>query len=103
MNEAEDERLLFRFTFVDDGGEKAFVTHYRPKHLPLSAELSGVSKYLGLREFGDCPEFDFEPCFFRTLKFAPRGDDIWGSQRESHGYLFLPAAQVRRGVNHDQA
>ena len=32
MKATEDEQFLFRFTFIDTGGEEAFVTHYRPKH-----------------------------------------------------------------------
>src|SRR6266851_2431763 len=42
MKSAEDDRFQFRFTFIDTGGEKAFVTHYRPKHLPVSSEVKGV-------------------------------------------------------------
>jgi hypothetical protein len=92
-------RFLFRFTFVDVGGEKAFVTHYRPKHLPLSVELSGVFKYLGLREFEDCPEFDFESCFFRTLKFVPRGDDVWGGNVDfAHRAFDAHATQFSPGI-----
>ena len=47
------------------GGEEAFVTHYRPKHSPMSSELRSVLSYLGLRAFDSCPEFDFEGCYFR--------------------------------------
>jgi hypothetical protein len=38
----EEEQFLFRFTFIDTGGEEAFVTHYRPKHSPISSELHSV-------------------------------------------------------------
>ncbi len=40
MKSTADDRFLFRFTFIDTGREKAFVTHYRPKHLPISSELA---------------------------------------------------------------
>lgn len=36
MKLSEDERFSFCFTFLDTGNEKAFVIHYRPKHLPVS-------------------------------------------------------------------
>jgi hypothetical protein len=78
MKKTEDDKFLFRFSFIDTGQEKAFVTHYRPKHPPLSSELRSLFKHLGLHEFTECPEFDFEPCFFRTLQFVPRGDNFWG-------------------------
>jgi hypothetical protein len=99
MKAAEDERFRFRFTFIDIGREKAFVTHYRPKHLPISSELSGVFKYLGLRDFKDCPEFDFEPCFFSTWKFVPRGDDMWGGNvNYSHRAFDAHATQFSPGI-----
>ena len=57
MKSTEDDRFQFRFSFMHAGHEKAFVTHYRPKHLPFSSEVRGVFDYLGLREFNHCPEF----------------------------------------------
>jgi hypothetical protein len=99
MKSTEDDRFQFRFTFIDTGGEKAFVTHYRPKHLPVSSEVSGVFGYLGLREFKDCPEFDFEPCFFRTLRLVPRGDDMWsGNVDYAHRAFDAHASQFSLGI-----
>ena len=69
MKQTEDDTFLFCFSFVKTGNEKGFVTHYRPKHPPLSSELRMVFSYLGLQEFQECPEFDFEPCFYRTKRF----------------------------------
>lgn len=65
LKASEDERFLFPFTFIDTNDEKGFVTHYRPKHLPMSSEIRSVFSYLGLRAFDDCPEFDFDGCYFR--------------------------------------
>jgi hypothetical protein len=99
MKATEDERFLFRFTFLDTGGTKGFVTHYRPKHLPLSSELTGVFKYLGLRQFNDCPEFEFEPCFFRTLRFEDRGDNMWGGNVEyAHRSFDALSTQFSPGI-----
>ncbi|MGH9428827.1 MAG: hypothetical protein ACRD2L_21280, partial [Terriglobia bacterium] len=78
MKKTKDERFMFCFSFIDTGRDKAFVTHYRPKHPPLSTELRSVFGYLGLQEFENCPEFEFEPCFFRTLQFEPRDDNPFG-------------------------
>lgn len=99
MKAAEDERFLFSFTFVDTGNDKGFVTHYRPKHLPLSSELGGVLRYLGLHEFAECPQFDFETCFYRTLEFVPRGDDMWGGNVEvAHRAFDAHATQFSTGI-----
>ena len=65
LKATEDNQFFFSFTFIDTGSEEAFVTHYRPKHLPISSELRSVFSYLGLKAFDDCPEFDFEGCHFR--------------------------------------
>jgi hypothetical protein len=35
-----------------------------------------------LREFQDCPEFDFEPCFYRTRSFESRGDGLFDNNTE---------------------
>jgi hypothetical protein len=99
MKLTEDDRFLFCFTFIDTGGDKAFVTHYCPKHLPISSEVSGVLGYLGLREFENCPEFDFETCFFRTLRFVPRGDDMWGGNVDhAHRAFDAHASQFSPGI-----
>jgi hypothetical protein len=68
MNASEDDKFRYKFTFIDTGREKGFVTHYRPRHPPLSAEVRSVFTYLGLKEFHQCPEFDFEACHYRTLQ-----------------------------------
>jgi TIR domain len=99
MKKTEDERFQFSFTFIDTGQDKAFVTHYRPKHLPMSSELGGVFKYLGLQEFQSCPEFDFEPCFFRTLRFVPRDDGFGGGNVEfAHGAFDAHPTRFSPGI-----
>jgi hypothetical protein len=83
MKATEDNNFRFRFTFVTTDQGKGFVTHYGPKHPPLSSEMSSVFQYLGLSEFPQCPEFDFEPCYYRTLLFEERGDGPFDSNTES--------------------
>lgn len=31
MKKTEDDKFLFRFTFIDAGDDKGFITHYWPK------------------------------------------------------------------------
>lgn len=82
MKATEDINFLFRFTFITTNHGKGFVTHYRPKHPPLSTEMSSVFQYLGLHEFRECPEFDFETCHYRTLLFEPRSDGPFDNNTE---------------------
>lgn len=99
LSESEDERFFFKFTFIDTGHEKGFVTHYRPKHLPVSSEIAGVFAYLGIRSFKDCPEFDFEPCYYRTTSLEPRGDDMWGGNVDhSHRTFGAHANDFSKGI-----
>jgi hypothetical protein len=105
MKATEDERFFFRFTFLDTGAEKTFVTHYRPKHLPMSSELSSVFSYLGLGVFDDCPEFDFETCYFRTLRFeagrTPFEGNVEYAHRcfDAHQSRFSPAIESLLAAN----
>jgi TIR domain len=88
MKRTEDERFRFQFNFVETEHEAGFVTHYRPQHPPLSAEMVGVFRYLGLKQFDECPEFDFEQCYYRTLLFQQYGDGPWESNTDNAHRIF---------------
>jgi len=49
MRKSEDDAFLYRFAWIETAGEKGWVTHYQPKHPPLSSELQGIFTYLGLQ------------------------------------------------------
>ena len=100
MKATEDANFFFRFTFITTNSEKGFVTHYKPKHPPLSSEMSNVLRHLGLSEAPQCAEFDFEPCFFRTLSFEQRGNSLFDNNTEfahacfdAHSTQFSPAIE----------
>lgn len=49
MKRSEDQAFQYRFVWVVTGtGMKGWITHYRPKNPPLSAELETVFRFLGL-------------------------------------------------------
>jgi TIR domain len=99
MKKTEDDKFLYGFTFIDTGGNKGFVTHYRPKHPPLSSELRSVFKYLGLKEFKECPEFDFESCHFKTLQFFQDDSNRFrGNVEYAHQAFDAHALQFSLGV-----
>jgi hypothetical protein len=99
MKATEDDRFQFRFTFIDAGRDKAFVTHYRPKHLPASSEVTGVFKYLGLHEFHSCPEFEFEPCYFTTRRFVQNEDRYFdGNVEHAHRCFDALATRFSPGI-----
>ena len=82
MKQTEDNNFLFRFTFIETDREDGFITHYRPKHPPLSAEMTSLFNFLGLRQFDECPEFDFESCYYRTLPYRSHGDTPFDSNTD---------------------
>ena len=99
MKQTEDANFQFHFTFITTDHGKGFVTHYRPKHPPLSEEIEKVFHLLGLQRFRDCPEFDFEECHYRTLRFEQRGDDYFSSNVEyAHRSFDAHAGQFSRAI-----
>ena len=98
MNASEDDKFLYKFTFIDTGREKGFVTHYRPRHPPLSSEVRSVFRYLGLKEFRQCPEFDFETCHYRTLRHLETNDPFNGNVNFAHQSFGAHAARFSPAV-----
>jgi hypothetical protein len=98
MSTSEDDRFRYKFTFIDTGREKGFVTHYRPRHPPLSSEVTSVFKYLGLKEFHECPEFDFEACHYRTLELLETDNPFEGNVEFAHQSFGAHAARFSPAV-----
>lgn len=100
MKESEDESFRFVFTWIDSGdGRKGWTTHYIPKHLPLSNEVSSVMGFLGLRTFAECPEADFEACQWRFLHFIPGHDYGFNGPAEiAHKWFSAHETKFSRGI-----
>ena len=45
---------------------------------------------MGLRDFEECPEFDFEPCLYRTLAFESHGDGLFENNTQ-YAHQFFDA------------
>ena len=100
MKESEDESFRFVFTWIDSGdGRKGWTTHYIPKHLPLSNEVSSVMEFLGLRTFAECPEADFEACQWRFLHFIPGHDYGFNGPAEiAHKWFGAHETKFSKGI-----
>lgn len=107
MNAIEDDVFQFRLTWISNSDqEKGWTIHYRPKHLPLSVELQGVFSFLGIKSFNSCPEFDFEPCYWRHIEYIQRGDSPFDSNAdmahrmfEAHQQYFSPGIKALLASN----
>src|SRR6266487_3492530 len=67
LRSSENDAFSFKLTYIKDGTHNGWVTHYAPKHRPLTEELRSVFEFLKLREFEGCPEFSFEKCHWLFL------------------------------------
>lgn len=76
MKRSEDQVLEYRLTFVKDRTEKGFVTHYGIKVGHHQREYSNTLRFLGFDRREECPEFDFEPCHYTTLKTGIAGQYV---------------------------
>lgn len=76
LKESQDEFFRYVFTWIDTGTTKGWTTHYRANHMPLSVEFHAALDFLGgFSWFGECPEYDFEGCWWRFTPYQTRGDD----------------------------
>jgi len=99
MKQSEDEAFLFKFTWLESDAGKGWVIHYRPKHLPLSSELQSVFQFLDMQDFPQCPEYDFEPCYWRSIAFVSRGDSRFDSNAETaHAWFDAHAKHFSLGI-----
>ena len=99
MKQSEDEIFQFRFTWLELDSEKGWVIHYNPKHLPLSSELQSVFKFLGMQHFEQCPEYDFESCYYRSIVYVSRGDSFFNTNAETaHRWFDAQASHFSPGI-----
>lgn len=83
LKESEDEFFRFVLTWMEGGGDKGWTTHYRAKHMPLAPEFEGALNFLGgFSWFKDCPEFEFEGCWWRFMDFQPGEDRLFGGNAD---------------------
>jgi TIR domain len=98
MKQSEDDKFFYRFTFIETNRDKGFVTHYRPRHPPLSSEVQSVFKYLGLKQFDQCPEFEFEACHYRTLRLHETANPFHGNVEFAHKSFDMHAPRFATAV-----
>lgn len=77
-----DKLFNYVFTFIQGGRDKGWVTHIWPVNRPLSPEHQVIFKMLGLKNFSECPQREFEPCWWFFTPFEKRGDSFFDSNTE---------------------
>jgi TIR domain len=103
LKESSDDIFSYVLTWIDTGNEKGWTFHYRPKHPPVSPEVGAALALIGgFNQFPECPQFDFEPCYWRFVR--KRDQDrrsIWDEQLgyvhtqfDAHSTRFSPGLQL---------
>jgi hypothetical protein len=102
LKESQDVFFRFIFTWIEGGTDKGWTTHYRAKHMPLSPEFQAALDFLGgFSWFPECPEFNFEGCWWRFTPFHADADDIFNRNTEyAHGYFDAHATHFSPGLQH---
>ena len=92
MKASEDDAFNFLFTWIKlSEREKGWTIHYRPKHLPVSVDIESVFNFLGISQFNSCPNFDFDPCWWRHIEY--KGNDRFDSNADQAHRAFDAHAQ----------
>lgn len=97
----EDEAFSFKLTYIKDAADKSgWVTHYAPRHRPLSDELRSIFEFVRMHEFDECPEFDFEQCywFFVAASDDPRERFIDSLTNRAHAQFDANASRFSSGI-----
>lgn len=99
MKQSEDDVFQYKFTWLESNQDKGWVIHYHPKHPPLSSELKSVFQFLGIRNFEQCPEYEFEPCHWYSIAFEERGDRMFDSNANTaHSWFDSHAQHFSAGI-----
>lgn len=97
MKRVEDDNFVFVFSWIKGGTDKGWTTHYKPKVEPMSPEVEGVMRFIELRRFGQCPMFDFEPCWWRFTAFSLTGFMDSNADR-AHGWFEANQQHFSSGI-----
>ena len=99
MKVSEDDVFFYKFTWLESGRDKGWVTHYRPKHPPLSSELQSVFQFLGLKSFEQCPEYEFESCYWHSVAFEESGNSVFNrTTNAAHGWFDAHSQYFSQGI-----
>jgi len=71
-----DNLFNYVFTFIDGGTDRGWATHIWPVNPPLSPEHQAIFKMLEFNIFSECPQNDFNPCWWFFTPYEQRGDSF---------------------------
>jgi len=100
IKDSEDQYFYFIFTWIEGADIVGWTTHYRAKHIPLSSEFTAALNFIGgFTLFAECPEFDFESCYWRFTSYEEEGRSKFdGNSEHAHHSFDAHAAHFSLGL-----
>ncbi len=99
MKTSEDEAFNFLFSWIKvNEREKGWTIHYRPKHLPVSVDIQSVFSFLEISHFSSCPNFDFEPCWWKHIEFKAGNGPFDGNANQAHQIFDAHSQNFSKGI-----
>lgn len=100
MKEDEDHHFWYVFSWIEADSERGWVTHYRWKD---AASLEMMRQFTRMfpevKSFEECPEFDFEPCYWRFEAYETTGGAWRDNAHWAHGHFDAHSESFSGGLS----
>ena len=100
LKQSGDEHFEFIFSWLEQGSNEGWTTHYRVKEQPPSAEMESVLEFLDLRRCEQCIEFDFNLCRWRHVWRDAQGDPFLENNNTIHEWFDAHPEHFASGIEH---
>ena len=96
LKQSEDEFFKYHFTFQTTEEGKGWTIHISSKNI-ISEEMRSALSFVDLPEFPECPQFNFDPCFWFFIPYT--GSDFSdGNAGTAHAYFDAHTPQFLQGI-----
>jgi TIR domain-containing protein len=93
---SDDNYFDYVFTWLVRDQEKGWVTHYKPKN---PAAFREVMEFIGFESFQECPEFEFEHCYWRFLRASKKTPGAYDNgAAQAHDYFDKTSGQFSEAL-----
>lgn len=104
MKESSDESFDFVFTFQETSDGKGWTTHRHPKNKEMIPSFVQALNFLNLQKMPECPQFDFEECYWSFIPYTgcdfDEGNTNWAHHSfDAHATNFTEGVHQLASVN----
>jgi hypothetical protein len=88
MKEDDDHHFRYVFSWIEGDSERGWVTHYRAKDAASLEMMRWFTRmFPEVRPFEECPEFNFELCYWRLEAYETTGNAWRDNAHWAHGHF----------------